>query len=160
VKAIVGKVIAGMFGIVILCSFAQVQKAGANDLTKKWGIGLNYPGISAKYGISPKFAVELRGQFGKDIFVVGPRGYYNFNPMSRYVLYSGLEVDYVNFKGDKSSGWGVAGDAFAGLEFFVIEHLGLNVDIGPAYISLKDSDTSEKEDGVEWVINVGVNYYF
>jgi hypothetical protein len=125
------------------------------------GIGINYPGVSIKYlNLPSKCAVELKGQFGDDIVVVGPRGYYYFSSAGKVKLFGGLEADYISFKGDNSEGSGLAGEVFIGGEYFATTNLTIELDFGPAYISLKDSDTKEEESVVEYVVNAGIIYYF
>jgi hypothetical protein len=132
----------------------------ADSIAKRWGVVLNYPGLSVKYGINEKNAVELKSQFGEGIFVIGPRYYYNFNPKDKAVIFLGGEVDYITFKGDESEGSGFCVGGFVGGEYFVSPNFGLSLDIGPAYITLKDKDTSLDESVVDFVLNLGLSYYF
>ena len=53
-----------------------------------------------------------------------------------------------------------AGEAFLGLEYFFQKRWSLQVDGGPALISLKDRDSSLSVQGVEYVVNFGINWYF
>lgn len=140
---------------------ARAVKAEERPAQGKMGVGLNYPGASIKYlNLPGKWAVELKGQFGDDIVVVGPRGYYYFSSAGKAELFCGLEADYISFKGDNSEGSGLAGEVFVGGEYFVTPNLTIELDFGPAYISLKDSDTKEEESVVEYVVNAGITYYF
>ena len=43
---------------------------------------------------------------------------------------------------------------------FFTKKLSLQIDFGPAFIFLKDKDTSVSVSGGEYVINFGINYYF
>jgi hypothetical protein len=132
----------------------------AESIAKRWGVGLNYPGLSVKYGINEKNALELKSQFGEGIFVIGPRYYYNFNPKDKAVIFLGGEVAYISFKGDESEGSGFCVGGFVGGEYFVNKNFAVSMDIGPVYITLKDKDTSLDESGVDFVLNLGLNYYF
>jgi hypothetical protein len=42
----------------------------------------------------------------------------------------------------------------------IIENIGFQMDIAPTVIGLKDSDSGISTAGVEFVLNIGVNYYF
>ncbi|MDI6781873.1 MAG: hypothetical protein QME49_07220 [bacterium] len=151
-----------MLRIVLIATWLLMilpSMALAND-TPKWGIGLNYPGLGLKYRVNSKNTVEIRTQFGKDIFVIGPRYYYNFSLKDKLVLFCGGEMDHLGFKGRVSDGAGIAALVFIGGEYLAAPDLGVSMDIGPAYISLQDRDTNEREKGVDFVLNIGLTYYF
>lgn len=124
------------------------------------GIGLNYPGIGIRYEMSYNSLIELKGQFGSDITLAGLRGYYNLKQITPTKLFAGIEADYITFKGEKSEGSGYAAEIFFGGEYFLTSRLALQLDLGPAFISLTDKKTSVKQDGIEVVVNIGINYYF
>lgn len=130
------------------------------ELMPRWGVGLNYPGAGIKYLFNDQLSLELRGQFADDIVIGGLRGNYYFNPGSNAVLFIGLESDYVNFKGEESKGHGFAEELYLGIEFFLLSHFSLQVDFGPAFIILKDKESSLSVNGIEYVVNFGVNWYF
>ena len=81
-------------------------------------------------------------------------------PEKKLIPFAGLEADLISFKGDESDGIGTALGIFAGLEYFFLEPFSLQLDLGPAIITLNDEDSSESVSGVEYVINIGLNYYF
>ena len=83
----------------------------------EWGISVNYPGVGVKYGLDKKNTVELRTQFGEDVFVIGPRLSRSISSLGKTVVYGGGEVDYLTFKGAVSKGSGVVLLGFAGLEY-------------------------------------------
>jgi hypothetical protein len=130
------------------------------ELTPRWGVGLNYPGAGIRYFLNDKLSLELRGQFADDIVVGGLRGNYYFNPGANTLLFMGVESDYVSFKGTESKGSGIAEELYLGMEFFLWSHFSLQVDFGPAFIALKDNDSSLSVDGLEYVVNFGLNWYF
>ncbi len=136
------------------------QIAFASSIEKKMGIGFNYPGLSLKYGINSKNTIEIKTQLGKDILAVGPRYYRNFSTKDRLVLFFGGEADSLRFTGRVSKGSGIAFLTFIGCEYLTSPNLGISLDIGPAYISLKDKDTAEREKGIDFVLNIGLTYYF
>jgi len=146
-----------MFCLLVLIAgsfaFAGVSKGD-------FGVGLNYPGLGARYFFSDKMATELKVQTENNIFVGGLRGYYYFSPKAQYLLFAGLEGDFVTFKGDVSEGTGFATEVFVGGEYFFAKQLSLLLDFGTALISLADKSTSESVSGIEYVVNFGINYYF
>ena len=139
----------------IVCCLAMPVQAQS-----QWGINVNYPGLGIKYGLNKKVVVELKVQFGKDVFVIGPRFYYSLSPWGKTIVYGGVEGDYLTFESEISKGSGFVFLGFAGLEYFVSPNVGLSVDFGPAYVNLKDKETKEKESGVDLVVNIGLTYYF
>ena len=125
------------------------------------GVGVNFPGISARYFLSNKISMEAKAQFEKNIVVGGLRGYYYFKSVEKLLPFVGLEADLVTFTGDESKGTGFAGEVFVGGEYFFAKSFSVQLDLGPAYISLKDTkDTTESVSGLEYVVNFGINYYF
>ncbi len=132
----------------------------SDDLTHTMGIGSGYPYFSLKYGFSPRWSAELRGAFGSGISVYGGRLYHNLNPEKRTVIYFGGEVDYVGFDVDEVAGNGFIGLVFVGGEHFITKKLTLNLDIGPVYTKLTDTGSDISVSGIDWVVNIGVNFYF
>lgn len=123
--------------------------------------GLNYPGVSVKsFHYSQKYPIEVRAQFGTDIFVGGFRLYRYFKPVSIVHPFLGIETDYITFKGKFTKGDGFAGEIFAGGEYFISKKLSLQMDGGPAFIYLKDNEYPLSVSGIEYVANISINYYF
>lgn len=85
--------------------------------------------------------------------------YYNFNPKDKTVIFIGGEGNYVSFDTNDVTGRGWIGYGFVGGECFLTERLSFNVDIGPAFISLEEDVFHLSVDGVEWIFNLGVNFY-
>lgn len=125
-------------------------------------LDLNYPGAALRYFVADGKALEILGQFQKDISVGGLR-YYSYPASLRQgglCPYFALEADYVDFKGAYSKGSGLGGGAFAGAEYFLGSRVSVQTDLGALYLSVKDKETSLSEGGLEFVLNVGVNIYF
>lgn len=150
-----------LFNLILIICILSISKLQAREfpMQNRLGIGLNYPGISAKYWLK-RFCFEVKRQFGEGIQLYGLRIYKaiykKFNPL----LYIGAEGDYVSFKGEESKGSGIAIEVFVGGEIFIKNSLSINIDIGPSYIGLKDKDTSIAQSGFDIIANIGVNYYF
>ena len=144
--------------LLILCCLSCLLHAGVRkgDI----GVGLNYPGLGLRYCISNRISLELKGQYEKDITVGGLRMNYYLKRQGAVLFFAGMEGDYISFEGDTSKGNGYVGEIYLGGETFVARGLSLQLDIGPAFIQVKDTDTKLKEDGVEVVANIGINYYF
>ena len=152
-------------GILLFSSFSAPVLA--NDLTHRLGIGLGWPYLSLKYGIVPNFSIEARGAAAEGIGAYGLRGYYNFNPYDRCVIFTGLGANYVNFSvpaddddGEDISGSGYTASIFVGGEYFINDNFTLTTDIGPTYISLTEREFDLNVGGIEFVANIGINFYF
>lgn len=143
---------------ILFLTFSVPPCAGLNN--GDFGIGINYPGIGIRYFFSNKISLEGKGQFDKDIVVGGLRGYYYFSSENKVMFFTGIESDFISFKGDVSKGNGYVGELFIGGETFFANNLSIQLDIGPAFIFLKDKDTSLKADGIDVIVNFGINYYF
>lgn len=146
--------------MVLLVGSLTTSIAVADNLDNRIGIGLGNPYFSIKYGLSSRFSIEGRAAFGSGIFAGGARLYYNFNPEGRTVIFVGGEGDYVSFDVDDVEGIGLVGYGFVGGEYFITRRFTFNLDIGPAYIFLKENQLDFDEHGLEWVFNLGINYYF
>jgi hypothetical protein len=71
---------------------------------------------------SNKISTEIKYQAENDIFVVGLINYYYFSSKIKYVLFTGLEYDFVSFKSKISEGNGFASELFIGGEYFLIKN--------------------------------------
>ncbi|OGS27512.1 MAG: hypothetical protein A2297_00775 [Elusimicrobia bacterium RIFOXYB2_FULL_48_7] len=125
-----------------------------------FGVGLNYLGIGLKAGVSSKIVLEAKYQLDRDITVMGLRGYYYFNTDSRVQWFMGFEGDTISFKGEDSKGTGLLGELLIGTEILITKYTSVQLDLGPAMISLNDSATSLSVSGMEYIANIGVNLYY
>ena len=123
-------------------------------------IGLNYPGVGIRYFFTNTTSLELKAQSENNVSAVGLRFYRYFGSGSNMCFFWGLEGDYVTFKGTTSEGTWFATEVLVGGEYFFTKNLSFQADIGPAFISLADKNTTESVSGLEYVINFGINYYF
>ena len=147
------------FFCVLTVAFSS-SRAGAEDIGGRFAVGLNYPGVSVKYGFNSMLALEGRYQSDSNIGVMGPRLYCVLKQYNNINLIAGMEADYVTFTGQVSKGTGYAAEVFIGGECFINHNLSFQIDIGPATVSLSDSATSQSISGLDTVLNMGVNYYF
>jgi len=130
----------------------------AGDLS----LGLNYPGVGLKYGLSDHVSAELRMQYDPDAQAYGLRGYWHWlgGGGRRLGLYSGLEADYVTFRHEDLSGPGYAVLGFCGVEYYVVSWLSVLLDVGPAWVGVYDPVSGVSAAGLEFVVNAGVYWYF
>ena len=137
---------------------ARAERAGSAALD------LNYPGVGVRYFLQNQSALEARGQFLGGTKLGGARFYQyltdEYQKMHGLDLFLGLEADYISFKGNSAVGTGAAGEFFVGGEYFFSRALSLQVDGGPAYMSLKDTGTSLGVSRFDVVVNFGINLYF
>jgi len=132
-----------------------------DSMKGSFAAGINYPGLSLRYGLSKSLVFEGKYQTGEGISLYGPRVYYMFSRSSRTIVpFIGGGFDLVSFKGEVSEGTGFVMELFGGGEYFVNDRLSFQLDIGPAFINLTDKNYSIGQAGVEYVVNFGINYYF
>jgi len=136
------------------------------------GIGLNFPGIDARWFVGDKMAVEAKFQYEPTAMAVGPRLYYYLTPMANLFPYFGLEGAYVMNSTDKAKDSGyIAGDqtlkstgfaagGFMGTEIYVYNDISLQFDFGPVYVALANKDETLESGGIDFMINFGLTYYF
>ena len=122
------------------------------------GIGLGYPYLGVKYDFSKQIASELRWATGEGINVYAGRGYWNFYSGKKLTGFTGLEGGYISFDTLDMKGIGYEGSVFVGGEYFISNRLSFVMDFSPTFITLKSDEF--KIDGIEWVTNLAVYYYF
>lgn len=125
-------------------------------------LDVNYPGLGLRYFHADGKALELIGQRQDDIFTGALRYYYYPAKLAGplFTPYLAVEGDYINFKGSYSKGTGWGGGVFAGTEYYLGRKVSVQADLGALYVSVKDKDTSLIENGLEFLVTVGVNFYF
>ncbi|MFW6134236.1 MAG: hypothetical protein ACOC5R_01510 [Elusimicrobiota bacterium] len=146
--------------IILVIAMMTVSNGITAGTGKKLAVGINYPGLGVRYGITDSVCMELKGQYQDDIIVAGLRSYKYFSSLSGVHPFVGIEADFVDFKGDQSEGSGIALEIYGGGEYFLTKNLSFQLDIGPAYIALSDKNYDVSEDGIEFIANMGINWYF
>lgn len=144
---------------VALISFCGLA-AGADD-PGRFSVGLNYPGFSVRYRGGKGLIWEAKTQFDTGITVIGGRLSKYFKkeqPKLRFI--KGIELDYVSFKSEETTGVGMASEAFIGGEYFVTKKLSVQLDLGPAFIFVKDNSYGLSANSLEFVANFGIYLYF
>jgi len=129
------------------------------NLGGRFGVGLNYPGIQARYGITDSLLLEGKAQFSSNNTTVGGRIYYLFMkiPGSVAILpYVGGSFSWVFSPYLRYGGYVTGG--FVGTELMVSKNIGLGADAGLYYVSLTSSLGTYTDYGL--LFNVGLTYYF
>jgi hypothetical protein len=141
---------------------AEAAPAGYTPAAGVFNLDLNYPGAAVRYFPAAGQGLELFGQDQDRIFTGGLRYYYYPAALARAALcpYMAAEADFTSFKGRYSKGTGMGGGLYGGAEYFLSRRFSVQTDIGALYLSLQDKKTSLGESGLEFVLNLGVNFYF
>lgn len=142
--------------ILILISLAESSQK------KNFSMGIGYPYLSFKHRMMKEISIEGRFAYGKGIKVYSVRGYYNWLFRENFFCFGGAEFGYITFDREDFSGDGFLQMAFVGGEYFIKPCLSLIIDIGPALISLETVFLGAElaVQGLEWVLNIGINYWF
>jgi len=140
----------------------RAEAAPALQSKGAWALGLNYPGASVRYFPADDKGLELLGQSQDGVFTGALRYYlYPASLRSGFISpYFAFEGDYLNFKGDYSKGKGWGCGAYAGAEYGLSPRFSAQADLGAMYVSLKDNSTDLSEGGLEFLLNLGFNFYF
>ncbi len=125
-----------------------------------WGVGLNQVGGHVRYFFTNQWAIEAKAQTAGDVCVGGMRGYYYLSGRKKLRLLAGLEGAYISVDDDSVPSTGYAGALFFGCEQFFADKLSFQLDMGPAYVALKSNGSSLDVSGVEYVVNMAVNWYW
>ena len=126
------------------------------------GLGVNYPGLGVRYCFSRHVSAEVRGQMELidskvHASAYGGRLYWSVGQFGRLLPYVCAEGDYGGFDDGTSKASGYLGGLFAGLEYFPWRRFSVQVDFGPAYVSLTgDSATTSS---LHYILSFGLTYY-
>lgn len=123
-------------------------------------MGVVYPGLTCGYR-NKYFSLEIRGFSGKDVKLLGPR---LTTPLARYrkmKFYWGIDAFKVKeFEGELTEGEGHMVGTVIGFEKYFDQHFSFTLDSGPYFIKLEDDLSGQEVDGLEFVVNTGINFYF
>lgn len=124
----------------------------------RFGLGINWPGIQIRYGITNSLMAEGLFQFGVQNNSGGGRIYYLFDgfqgPVSVFPCIGGA---YIWIFSPLLQGGYITG-GFVGAEFLVTKNIGLGGDAGLYYANLWSSLGGYSDIGL--IYNVGLTYYF
>jgi hypothetical protein len=145
--------------LIILSSSTKIK---AQEPKRNIGIGIGYPYISLKHRIFKKISMEIRFAMGNKIDAFSIRSYYNWLPLKKQILFSGLEFGYFTFNKEELKGDGFFQMLYTGFEIFPKEWFSIICDIGATFITTETYflDRTLRVNGVEWVLNMGVCFYY
>lgn len=131
----------------------------SNDLTGRFGVGVNWEGLQAKYGFAEDWLAEGKIQFADNNTTVGARTYYMFAEFPRMLLvvlpYVGAEFDWVF---SEYLNGGVLTGVFCGFELMPSRNIGIELDIGLYYENLWSNLGTMLDFGL--IVNLGATIYF
>jgi len=127
----------------------------------KVAIGLGNPYISLKVG--QKWHIEARYAMGSGIKVLSGRLLRDFSQTDKkkdqnFNIFAGIEGGTISFD-NTISGKGGFGYLFVGGEYFITDKIAFLLDMGPASINLKEDKTSISASSLEYMVNLGINFY-
>jgi len=135
-----------------------ISASGINLNAGELGITAGYPYLGGKYNFSDKISAEARYATGSGINVYVGRFYWNFSRYDKLSLFTGPEFGYVNFNTYDMKGTGYETGVMLGMEYFITPGFSFMMDFVPVVIGLKSDNY--KVSGVEFVLNLGLNFYF
>jgi hypothetical protein len=136
--------------------------------SKRLFLGIGNPYISAGYDWTRKFSTELR--YAADITgnanqvkIYMLRLYYYPSPAQRFSWYVAGDFGMISFQGydtdmintNKGNKQGDMEGLYIGGKYNITKNINISMDIGPAWISIENGQV----DGVEWILNTGINIY-
>lgn len=152
-----------VLSLTLLPLAASAQEELAYQQAKgAFNLNLNYPGVAFRYFAAEGKGLELLAQSQSGVLVSGLR-YYRYPARLRGVSlnpYWAVEGDYLSFKGDVSKGKGWGCGLYAGAEYRLGRRLAVQTEFGAMHVSLTDKSTDLSESGLEFLINLGINFYF
>ncbi len=135
------------------------RKNIANDINGFF-VGLTYPGVTAGYQ-GQKFGLEIRTFLDSEIKVYGPRFTHYAADFKGGKLYWGIDLFKISeFEGDLTEGDGLMYGAFIGIQKYLGSRFSLTLDSGPYNIALEDNLSGKDVNGLEFVVNTGLNFHF
>jgi hypothetical protein len=109
--------------------------ASANAGPQGLALGVGYPDLRARMGLSERVDGELKFAFGEGVQVYSGRLYWNFADLGPLRFTAGAEAGWLKFDGvDTLSGTGVVASGFFGLEYPFAKRFKLSLDAGPAWM--------------------------
>lgn len=139
-----------------------IKKEKTIQKINKIGLGMGYPYISLiwnlnrRLNIEPRFATDFN-----EVYIAGCRGNYNFFIKNKISAYAGIGYDYLwfNLEEDYMSAGGFIAESYVGSAYKINKRIRFNMDIGPYYINITESNYNVKEHGWAIVCNIGIQIY-
>lgn len=122
-------------------------------------VGIHNPGITLGYQ-GDGYSIALRASKQNDIKVYGPRYTHYVYPYQGGNFYWGVDAFHVEFEDVIVEGTGQMAGTFGGIQTYIGESISFSVDGGPYYVKLEDDVSPVSVDGIEFVINTGIQVHF
>lgn len=147
----------GMKFLILAAALSVAPALSGADLSGRFGIGVNWPGIQIRYGITDNIVAEGRVQFAANNLTVGGRAYYHLMEIPGTVPvipYVGGGFDWV-VSNVLRGGYLTGG--FAGAELMLTDNISIGGDAG-----LYWADIWYDQHYADWglIFNAGLTYYF
>lgn len=123
------------------------------------GVGAGYPYIALIWGLFPDWSIEPRMAFGPGIFTIGSRINYRLKKWDKYDLYTGIEYYHITFDTQQIMGTGSMLEVYLGGNYHMENKITISLDLGPAYVYLKEKDGYFIKSFGDWVVNIGLKYF-
>ena len=159
--------LAAVLGVFSLCAPAS---AADGPQSYRFAVGVDYGGAHLHWGLTPRWATELRwqrassqsgdGRVRAEAF--GLRGVRYSSEWKSWRFLGGVEGDYVAADAAGTTHARVSGaglGAFIGAEARVTRRITIGVDAGPYLLSLKERTTHASDSSVEFVANSSLSVY-
>lgn len=114
-------------------------------------------GVGIKSKVYKFFYSELKIWPDSEVTTYSLKGAYNKKISNNLFLGGGLEISYINFNTEGISGNGGYIMPLGCVEYFILQNMSLNLELGISFITLKSQGQSVS--GPEFIANVGINIY-
>jgi len=164
----------------IVCLILVSLISAEEKLRNKFALGISVeetyiPTIRTKFKVYKLVSLELRisGYLESNqpysnyngVVIIGTREYFDITKIvsktKNLFFYAGTEFDYVTVNQTMDSfGNGYVFGCFLGVEKYISIGTSLSFDFGPYYTYLKHKLLDVKEEGVDFIFNILINFYF
>jgi hypothetical protein len=112
-----------------------ILMAGGAQASPRVALGVGYPDLRARVGLSEKVDAEGKFAFSEGVQVYSARLYWNFVDLGPLKFTAGAEGGWLKFDGVETlSGSGSVAGGFVGLEYPFAKRFRLSLDAGPAWM--------------------------
>jgi hypothetical protein len=127
----------------------------------EFSAGLLSSGVAFQGMALSRLSLGVHYQKQRGVGVYGLRQRWYANPKAPTInVFAGLEENRVTFDIDGVRGRGWTVGAYVGLDYFVAKRWSLEMDAGPAFIDLRDGDNAVTNEGLDFVVNLGLNWHW
>ena len=126
---------------------------------EKLSLGVGYPYLYFSWDFMHKLSLEPRIAFGYGIAAMGSRLNYGLKEWGKWAAYTGFEYYFINFETKGIKGFGSLMEGYIGGSYSITKDLDFNLDIGPAYLYIKESGGLSVNSIGDWIINTSIKFY-